>query len=59
MIPRRLPIPNTPRAVDIDDQGVSEREDGDKGEGAGGEEGSFGGLGAEVDYEGRHGAYVD
>lgn len=59
MIPRRLPIPDTPASVDIDDEGVGERENSDERESACGEKGSARWFGTEVDYQGGHGADVD
>lgn len=54
MIPRRLPIPNTPASVDINAEAVDESKDGDDREGACGKEGGAGGFRAEVYYEGGH-----
>lgn len=54
MIPRCLAIPNIVAPVNIDPEGVSERQDRDDGEGAGGNEGGAVGFGAEVDNESGH-----
>jgi hypothetical protein len=59
MIPRRLPIPNTPASVDINGETVDERKGGDDRESACGEEGGMGGFRAEIYYEGGHGADIN
>ncbi len=59
MILRRLAIPNTVTPIDIHAERVSQRQDGDDSEGAGGKKGGTVRFGAEIDYEGGHRANVD